>query len=107
MSDVIAELVHVRDAFSKPTLRLLHRKWAPLVLAVFRTSLTGTSALFMPIGCTSRSITTWTSLGSVGSRFPSALGVLRIAYNDLNDLSGTDGGLRLRCSGGARAHSGH
>jgi hypothetical protein len=38
VSDVIAELVRVRDAFTKPRLRLLDRKWAPLVLAVFRTS---------------------------------------------------------------------
>jgi hypothetical protein len=29
-----------RDAFTKPTLRLLDRKWAPLVLAVFRTAFT-------------------------------------------------------------------
>ena len=30
----------VSDAFDKPTLRLLDRKWAPLVLAVFRLSFT-------------------------------------------------------------------
>ena len=40
MSDIVAELVRVRDAFNKPTLRLLARKWAPLVLAVFRTAFT-------------------------------------------------------------------
>lgn len=40
MSDVCAELARVRDAFDKPTLRLLDRKWAPLVLAVFRTTFT-------------------------------------------------------------------
>ncbi len=40
MSDIVAELVRVRDAFTKPTLRLLDRKWAPLVLAVFRTAFT-------------------------------------------------------------------
>ncbi|HUZ51921.1 MAG TPA: DUF3375 family protein [Streptosporangiaceae bacterium] len=40
MSDIVAELVRVRDAFDKPTLRLLDRKWAPLVLAVFRTTFT-------------------------------------------------------------------
>lgn len=38
MSDIVAELVRVSDAFDKPTLRLLDRKWAPLVLAVFRTT---------------------------------------------------------------------
>lgn len=37
MSDIFAELTRVRDAFDKPTLRLLDRKWAPLVLAIFRT----------------------------------------------------------------------
>jgi hypothetical protein len=40
VSDIAAELVRVRDAFDKPTLRLLDRKWAPLVLAVFRTTFT-------------------------------------------------------------------
>ena len=40
MSDIVAELVRVRDAFNKPTLRLLARKWAPLVLAIFRTAFT-------------------------------------------------------------------
>ena len=40
MSDIVAELVRVRDAFSKPTLRLLDRKWAPLALSVFRTVFT-------------------------------------------------------------------
>ena len=40
MSDIVAELVRVDDAFNKPTLRLLARKWAPLVLAVFRTAFT-------------------------------------------------------------------
>jgi hypothetical protein len=40
VSDILAELSRVRDAFDKPTLRLLDRKWAPLVLAVFRTTFT-------------------------------------------------------------------
>lgn len=40
MSDIAAELVRVRDAFDKPTLRLLARKWAPLVIAIFRTAFT-------------------------------------------------------------------
>lgn len=40
MSDIVAEFVRVRDAFDKPTLRLLARKWAPIVLAVFRTAFT-------------------------------------------------------------------
>nr|WP_196791372.1 DUF3375 domain-containing protein [Motilibacter aurantiacus] len=40
VSDILAELTRVRDAFDKPTLRLLDRKWAPLVLAVFRTTFT-------------------------------------------------------------------
>jgi len=34
------ELVRVRDAFNKPTLHLLARKWAPFVIAVFRTAFT-------------------------------------------------------------------
>jgi hypothetical protein len=40
VSDIAGELARVRDAFDKPTLRLLDRKWAPLVLAVFRTTFT-------------------------------------------------------------------
>ena len=40
LSEIVAELVRVRDAFDKPTLRLLDRKWAPVVLAVFRTTFT-------------------------------------------------------------------
>ena len=40
MGDIAAELVRVHDAFNKPTLRLLARKWAPLVIAVFRTAFT-------------------------------------------------------------------
>ncbi|WP_187976060.1 DUF3375 domain-containing protein [Mycetocola sp. JXN-3] len=38
MSDVLRELTRVRESFDKPTLRLLDRKWAPLVLTIFRTS---------------------------------------------------------------------
>jgi hypothetical protein len=38
MSDIAGELARVREAFEKPTLRLLDRKWAPLVLAVFKSS---------------------------------------------------------------------
>lgn len=38
MSDILAELIRVREAFDKPTLSLLDRKWAPLVLAIFRTT---------------------------------------------------------------------
>ncbi|UCR89655.1 DUF3375 domain-containing protein [Mycetocola spongiae] len=38
MSEITAELARVREAFDKPTLRLLDRKWAPLVLAVFKTT---------------------------------------------------------------------
>jgi hypothetical protein len=40
VSDIAAELARVRDVFNKPTLRLLARKWAPLVIAVFRTAFT-------------------------------------------------------------------
>jgi len=38
LSDIAAELARVREAFDKPTLRLLDRKWAPFVLAVFKSS---------------------------------------------------------------------
>lgn len=38
MSDIAGELARVREAFEKPTLRLLDRKWAPFVLAVFKSS---------------------------------------------------------------------
>ncbi|MFO7689676.1 MAG: DUF3375 family protein [Cryobacterium sp.] len=38
MSDIAGELARVRDAFDRPTLRLLDRKWAPFVLAVFKSS---------------------------------------------------------------------
>ncbi|MBG6213817.1 MAG: DUF3375 domain-containing protein [Cryobacterium sp.] len=38
MSDIAGELAWVREAFDKPTLRLLDRKWAPFVLAVFKSS---------------------------------------------------------------------
>ncbi|WP_166789901.1 DUF3375 family protein [Cryobacterium sp. TMT1-2-2] len=38
MSDIASELARVREAFDKPTLRLLDRKWAPFVLAVFKSS---------------------------------------------------------------------
>jgi hypothetical protein len=38
MSDIAGELARVREAFDKPTLRLLDRKYSPLVLAVFRIS---------------------------------------------------------------------
>ncbi|WP_051973091.1 DUF3375 domain-containing protein [Cryobacterium sp. MLB-32] len=38
MSDIAGELARVREAFDKPTLRLLDRKWAPFVLAVFASS---------------------------------------------------------------------
>ena len=35
MSEIAGELARVREAFDKPTLRLLDRKWAPFILAVF------------------------------------------------------------------------
>ncbi|TFB81908.1 DUF3375 domain-containing protein [Cryobacterium levicorallinum] len=38
LSDIAGELARVREAFDKPTLRLLDRKWAPFVLAVFKSS---------------------------------------------------------------------
>jgi hypothetical protein len=38
VNDVADELARVREAFDKPTLRLLDRRWAPLVLAVFKSS---------------------------------------------------------------------
>lgn len=38
MSEIAGELARVREAFDKPTLRLLDRKWAPFVLAVFKGS---------------------------------------------------------------------
>ncbi|MDH6236809.1 DUF3375 domain-containing protein [Cryobacterium sp. CG_9.6] len=38
MNDIASELARVREAFDKPTLQLLDRKWAPFVLAVFTSS---------------------------------------------------------------------
>jgi len=38
VSDVVADLAWVRDAFERPTLRLLHKPQAALVLTVFRTA---------------------------------------------------------------------
>ncbi|MCI4658828.1 DUF3375 domain-containing protein [Cryobacterium zhongshanensis] len=38
MSEIAGELARVREAFDKPTLRLLDRKWAPFVLAVFKSA---------------------------------------------------------------------
>jgi uncharacterized protein DUF3375 len=38
VSDVVGELTRVRGAFDKPTLRLLDRRYSPLVLTVFRLS---------------------------------------------------------------------
>ena len=38
--DVLGELARVMEALDKPTLRLLDRKWAGLVLAVFRVAFT-------------------------------------------------------------------
>ncbi|TFD32989.1 DUF3375 domain-containing protein [Cryobacterium cryoconiti] len=38
MSELAGELARVREAFDKPTLRLLDRKWAPFVLFVFKSS---------------------------------------------------------------------
>ena len=35
MSEILGELAQVRSAFAKPTLALLGKKWAPVVLAVF------------------------------------------------------------------------
>jgi hypothetical protein len=38
VSDISGELARVREAFRRPTLSLLNRKWAALVLAIFRSS---------------------------------------------------------------------
>jgi Protein of unknown function (DUF3375) len=38
MSDIEGEFARVRGAFEKPTLKLLDRKWAPFILAVFKSS---------------------------------------------------------------------
>lgn len=40
MSELIGELARIREGFDRPTLRLLDRKWAPLVLGVFQTTFT-------------------------------------------------------------------
>src|SRR5690242_8228531 len=39
-SDLRGELARLRESFDKPALRLLDRKWAPHVLAVFRVCFT-------------------------------------------------------------------
>jgi len=38
LSDIASELARVREAFDKPTLRLLKGKWSPFVLAVFKSA---------------------------------------------------------------------
>lgn len=38
VSDIVGELARVRGAFEQPTLTLLHRKIAPVIIAVFRSS---------------------------------------------------------------------
>ena len=38
MSVIVGELARVREAFDRPTVRLLDRKWAPFVLSVFTAS---------------------------------------------------------------------
>jgi hypothetical protein len=38
VSEIAGELARVREAFDRPTVRLLDRKWAPFVLAVFTSS---------------------------------------------------------------------
>lgn len=38
MSDVVGELARVRDAFDRPTLRLLNSKWSPLCIAIFKSA---------------------------------------------------------------------
>lgn len=38
MSDILSEVVRIRDACDGPTLRLINHKWASLVLSIFRTS---------------------------------------------------------------------
>jgi len=38
VSEIAGDLARVREAFDRPTVRLLDRKWAPFVLSVFRSS---------------------------------------------------------------------
>jgi hypothetical protein len=38
VSEIVGELARVREAFDRPTVRLLDRKWAPFVLSVFTSS---------------------------------------------------------------------
>lgn len=38
MSEIRGELARTRDSFERPTLRLLDSKWAPLVVAIFRST---------------------------------------------------------------------
>jgi hypothetical protein len=38
VSEITGELARVRESFDKPTLRLLDRKWAPFVLATFKSA---------------------------------------------------------------------
>jgi hypothetical protein len=38
LSDVVGELARARDAFERPTLRLLNSKWSPLCIAIFRSA---------------------------------------------------------------------
>jgi len=38
MSDIVAENARVRDAFERPTLRLLDSTWAPIAISIFRSA---------------------------------------------------------------------
>lgn len=74
MSDIAGELSRVREAFDKPTLRLLARKWSPFVLAVFRTSFSGERRAIAAERLHTQVDTYLTELRTVGEDLPGVNG---------------------------------
>lgn len=74
MSDIAGELARVREAFEKPTLRLLDRKWAPLVLAVFKSSFSRDQRSVAAERLHTQVDTYFDELRSVGVQVPSLQG---------------------------------
>jgi hypothetical protein len=74
VSEIAGELARIREAFEKPTLRLLDRKWAPLVLAIFKTSFSRDQRSVRAERLHTQVDTYLEELGSVGEDVPHQAG---------------------------------
>jgi hypothetical protein len=89
LSDLVGELARVREAFGRPTLRKLDRKWAPLVLAVFKIVFTRDQRSIAAERLHTQVDTFLDELRSIGETTPPVTSVL-VRVSQLTSVRGID-----------------